>query len=134
MLKTETAAMAPNVTLVGPFRKLVPVTVTVVPPVVGPEDGLRLVTVGTPFTARANCGMRTSSRTAPRTNVAPRRRARGLRLAAIAYRCIPISLPSRWRDGICSAREKPDLGHSYLLKVHGALYRDNQGSVYLTPL
>ncbi len=42
----EAAGVGPNVTLVAPV-KLVPVTVTVVPPVVGPLDGLIAVTVGT---------------------------------------------------------------------------------------
>ena len=39
------AAVAPNFTAVAPV-KLVPVTVTEVPPVVGPEVGLTAVTVG----------------------------------------------------------------------------------------
>ena len=39
------AAVPPNFTLVAP-EKLVPVTVTVVPPTVGPDVGEMLVTVG----------------------------------------------------------------------------------------
>ncbi len=41
----ELAAVEPNLTAVAPVR-LVPVIVTLVPPVVGPDDGLTLVTVG----------------------------------------------------------------------------------------
>ncbi len=41
------AAAVPNLTAVAPPR-LVPVTVTVVPPVAGPEVGLTPVTVGSP--------------------------------------------------------------------------------------
>ena len=43
----DVAALAPNFTAVAPV-KFVPVTVTVVPPEVDPEDGLIKVTVGTP--------------------------------------------------------------------------------------
>ena len=42
---TPVAGMPPNVTAVAPV-KLVPVMVTDVPPAVGPEFGLTLVTVG----------------------------------------------------------------------------------------
>jgi hypothetical protein len=41
----ELASVEPNFTLVAPV-KFVPVSVTVVPPAVGPEVGLMLVTVG----------------------------------------------------------------------------------------
>ena len=41
----EIAAVAPNFTALAPV-KFVPVTVTVVPPALGPEVGLTLVTVG----------------------------------------------------------------------------------------
>ncbi len=39
------AVPAPNLTVVAPLR-LVPVMVTLVPPAVGPDDGLTPVTVG----------------------------------------------------------------------------------------
>jgi hypothetical protein len=42
---TLVAAFAPNSTAVAPVR-FVPLIVTVVPPPVGPEDGLTAVTVG----------------------------------------------------------------------------------------
>ena len=42
---TREAAVAPNLTPLAPL-KVVPVIVTVVDPVLGPEVGLRLVTVG----------------------------------------------------------------------------------------
>ena len=42
---TPVALVAPNLTAVAPV-KLVPVIVTLVPPAVGPADGLTLVTVG----------------------------------------------------------------------------------------
>ena len=41
----EVAAVEPNFTAVAPVR-FVPVTVTVVPPAVGPEEGPTAVTVG----------------------------------------------------------------------------------------
>jgi hypothetical protein len=46
--ETETwvAGELPNSTVVLPATKPVPVTVTAVPPVDGPDDGLTLVTVG----------------------------------------------------------------------------------------
>ena len=45
---TEPAGMVvpPNVTVVAPETKLLPVRVTVVPPAVGPAPGVTLVTVG----------------------------------------------------------------------------------------
>ena len=45
---TPEAALPPNVTDVAPV-KLVPVIVTLAPPVAGPEFGLTLETVGTPL-------------------------------------------------------------------------------------
>jgi len=46
---TPVAAALPNVT-VAPGAKLLPEIVTDVPPVVGPLDGVTLVTVGCPYT------------------------------------------------------------------------------------
>ena len=45
LMNVKLAVVPPNFTLVTPV-KLVPVTVTVVPPAVGPEVGEMLVTVG----------------------------------------------------------------------------------------
>ncbi len=45
LFTVNVAAVAPNFTAVAPV-KLVPVTLTLVPPVVAPDDGLNPVTVG----------------------------------------------------------------------------------------
>lgn len=56
LLETMVAEVPPNVTAEG-LARLVPVIITVVPPLVGPEVGLILVIVGADILMQKNIGL-----------------------------------------------------------------------------